>query len=100
MTSCPPRAPRAGHQVAGKRPSEEWALAIRAGAHPKPIAERLGHCSITTTLNTYGHLFPALDKELAGRLDDMARGSGVARLWNERPGETAARHQPKPGNHT
>lgn len=49
------------------------ALAITAGAHPKAISERLGHASITTTLNTYGHLFPALDEELAGRLDEMAR---------------------------
>lgn len=49
------------------------ALAIEAGAHPKAIAERLGHASITTTLNTYGHLFPAIDEELAGRLDEMAR---------------------------
>jgi integrase len=66
------------------------ALAIKAGAHPKAIAERLGHASITTTLNTYGHLFPALDEELAGRLDDMARESGVARLWHERPGNVVA----------
>jgi len=66
------------------------ALAIKAGAHPKAIAERLGHASITTTLNTYGHLFPALDEELAGRLDDIARGSGVARLWHERPGNVIA----------
>ena len=66
------------------------ALAIRAGAHPKAIAERLGHASITTTLNTYGHLFPSLDEELAGRLDDVARDSGVARLWHERGGSVVA----------
>jgi integrase len=51
------------------------ALAIKAGAHPKAIADRLGHASITTTLNTYGHLFPALDEELAERLDTMGRDS-------------------------
>jgi integrase len=54
------------------------ALAIKAGAHPKAIADRLGHASITTTLNTYGHLFPALDEELAERLDAMGRGSAGA----------------------
>ena len=68
------------------------ALAIKTGAHPKAIAERLGHASITTTLNTYGHLFPALDEELAGRLDDIARDSGVARLWHERRGNVVAIH--------
>lgn len=52
------------------------ALAIKAGAHPKAIADRLGHASITTTLNTYGHLFPALDEELAERLDAIGRPSG------------------------
>ena len=51
------------------------ALAIKAGAHPKAIADRLGHASITTTLNTYGHLFPALDEELANQLDAMGRES-------------------------
>jgi len=49
------------------------ALAIQSGAHPKAIAERLGHASITTTLNQYGHLFPALDEELAARLDNVGR---------------------------
>jgi integrase len=41
------------------------------GAHPKAIQARLGHASITTTLNTYGHLFPSLDVELADRLDPV-----------------------------
>jgi integrase len=45
------------------------ALAIVEGAHPKAIQARMGHASITTTLNTYGHLFPSLDVELADRLD-------------------------------
>lgn len=51
------------------------ALAIAAGAHPKAIQERLGHASITTTLNIYGHLFPALDEDLAARLEGMARAA-------------------------
>jgi integrase len=47
------------------------ALAIAQGAHPKAIQARLGHASITTTLNLYGHLFPSLDVELAEKLDDV-----------------------------
>jgi integrase len=46
------------------------AFAIQLGAHPKQIQARLGHSSITTTLDTYGHLFPGLDDELASRMDD------------------------------
>ena len=48
------------------------AVAIAAGAHPKMIQERLGHASITTTLDVYGHLFPSLDEDLVARLDQMA----------------------------
>jgi integrase len=57
------------------------AVAIAAGAHPKAIQARLGHASITTTLNVYGGLFPSLDEELADRLD-AARPSVVARSWH------------------
>ena len=45
-------------------------LLIEAGAHPKAIQARLGHSSISTTLNTYGHLMPSLDERLADALDD------------------------------
>ncbi|MEJ7582989.1 MAG: site-specific integrase [Acidimicrobiales bacterium] len=34
------------------------ALCIVLGAHPTAIQERLGHSSITVTLDRYGHLFP------------------------------------------
>jgi integrase len=57
------------------------AVAIAAGAHPKAIQARLGHASITTTLNVYGGLFPSLDEELADRLD-AARPAVVARSWH------------------
>jgi integrase len=43
----------------------------RRARTPKAIQARLGHASITTTLNLYGHLFPSLDVELAERLDDV-----------------------------
>ena len=41
------------------------ALAIAAGAHPKAIQTRMGHSSITVTLDRYGHLFPELDQAIA-----------------------------------
>jgi len=46
------------------------ALLIEQNEHPKVIQARLGHASITTTLNTYGHLFEGLDAAAADRLDD------------------------------
>jgi integrase len=39
-------------------------LLIAQGAHPKVIQERLGHASITTTMNRYGHLFEGHDDTL------------------------------------
>jgi integrase len=44
-------------------------LLIAQGAHPKIIQERLGHASITTTMNRYSHLFEGLDATLIDGLD-------------------------------
>jgi len=38
-------------------------------AHPKLIAARLGHSTITITLDRYGHLFPSVEEALAEQLD-------------------------------
>ncbi|MBW3601647.1 MAG: site-specific integrase, partial [Actinobacteria bacterium] len=53
-------------------------LAIAVGAHPAVIRDRLGHSSITTTIDTYGHLFPSLDEALAEGLDGLLRESLAA----------------------
>lgn len=47
---------------------------IRAGVNPKALQVRMGHASITETMDTYGHLFP----------DDMDLGRVPSRrsLWN------------------
>ena len=45
------------------------ALAIASGAHPKAIQVRMGHSSITVTLDRYGHLFPELDEAIAAAFD-------------------------------
>jgi integrase len=51
------------------------ALAIAQGAHPLAIKERLGHSSITVTMDTYGGLFPRLDEAIAEGLDEVLRRS-------------------------
>ena len=33
--------------------------------------QRLGHASITTTIDTYSHLYPSEQKSLANKLDDL-----------------------------
>jgi integrase len=47
------------------------ALLISQGAHPKAIQRHLGHQSITTTLDRYGHLFEDEDGKLVQGLDDV-----------------------------
>jgi integrase len=46
------------------------ALMIANGEHPKVIQERLGHASITITMDRYGKLYPDHDAEVAERLED------------------------------
>ena len=45
------------------------ALLIDQGAHPSVIASRLGHTSVRTVLDVYGHLFEGLDRHIADALD-------------------------------
>lgn len=40
-------------------------LALAAGIHPKVVSERLGHASITITLDTYSHAIPAMQETAA-----------------------------------
>ena len=50
-------------------------IAIAQGAHPKVIQQRLGHASIRTTLDRYGHVFPKLDEALAESLEALYQAS-------------------------
>jgi integrase len=57
------------------------ALLIAEGAPALAVMKRLGHSSITVTMNTYGHLFPALEEALTDRLDVAYRNeTGTSRL--------------------
>ena len=66
------------------------ALLIALGAHPKAILERLGHSSITVTLDRYGHLFPSLDEALTAGLEDL-RQRALADVARRPRGGTATR---------
>ena len=45
------------------------ALLIAQGEHPKVIADRLGHTSVRTVLDVYGHLYEGADQAAAEALD-------------------------------
>ena len=43
-------------------------LMLKAGVHPKVVQERLGHATISTTLDTYSHVLPGLQEAAANRV--------------------------------
>jgi integrase len=49
-------------------------LALAAGVHPKVVSERLGHASITITLDTYSHAIPAMQETAAELVADLVFG--------------------------
>jgi integrase len=52
-------------------------LLIAAGAHAKLVQERLGHASITTTLDLYGHVLPSTEAALVEALDGIYTGIAI-----------------------
>jgi hypothetical protein len=53
---------------------------IQAGYPPKMLQEIMGHVSITTTLDLYGHLYPGDMDRYADRLDSAADDAGKAKI--------------------
>lgn len=43
-------------------------LALQAGVHPKVVQERLGHSTISITLDVYSHVIPAMQEEAAAQV--------------------------------
>lgn len=48
-------------------------LALQAGVHPKVVQERLGHATISITLDVYSHAIPAMQEEAAVRVAGLVR---------------------------
>lgn len=49
-------------------------LALQAGVHAKVVQERLGHSSISITLDTYSHAIPAMQEDAAERVANLVFG--------------------------
>jgi len=45
-------------------------LMLKQGIHPKVVQERLGHSTISITLDTYSHVAPGLQEAAAKRFDE------------------------------
>ena len=50
-------------------------LALQAGIHPKVVSERLGHSTISITLDVYSHAIPAMEEEAAAKVAAMVDAS-------------------------
>lgn len=53
-------------------------LMLRAGVHRKVVSERLGHATVSITLDTYSHVLPDLQRDAAQALDRLL-GSAIRR---------------------
>ncbi len=49
-------------------------LLLQQGEHPKVVSERLGHSTITITMDLYSHVMPNMQKEAAQKLDNLLFG--------------------------
>ena len=49
-------------------------LMLRQGVHPKVVSERLGHATISITLDTYSHVLPGLQEAAARRFEEGLLG--------------------------
>ena len=52
-------------------------IMLKQGVHPKVVQERLGHSTISTTLDTYSHVAPGLQQAAAKCFDDILKKDSV-----------------------
>ena len=50
-------------------------LMLRAGVNPKIVSERLGHSTVSLTLDVYSHLVPGLQEAAARAFDNGTEDS-------------------------
>lgn len=53
-------------------------LLMPAGEHPKVVQERLGHSTITLTLDTYTHVVPGMQELASSRLETLLATPAIA----------------------
>jgi integrase len=51
-------------------------LSMQAGVHVKIVSERLGHSSVTITLDTYSHAISGLQRDAAEKVAALIPGLG------------------------
>ena len=51
-------------------------MMLAANVNPKIVQERLGHSSISTTMDTYSHTLPSLQADAAEKMDRLLAAQG------------------------
>jgi integrase len=51
-------------------------LMLSAGVNPKVASERLGHSTITLTMDTYSHVLPDMQQDAIDRVDPLLMAAG------------------------
>jgi len=77
-------APKSTHRASARPDHTHAALLIAVNTHPKVLQSRLGHSSIKTTLDIYGHLYEALDEVAMDRLEELMVGEIAHETRTER----------------
>ena len=54
--------------------------ALAGGLSPKIVSDRLGHASVSITLDTYSHVLPAMDEHAAAVISGLVLPSNVSNL--------------------
>ena len=50
-------------------------MALQAGKNPKVVSEALGHSSVTITWDTYSHVLPNMQDDLAIAVENLLKRS-------------------------
>lgn len=50
-------------------------LALEAGVHPKIVSERLGHSTVSLTLDVYSHAVPHMQQDAADQIAQLIFGA-------------------------
>src|SRR5579863_1134254 len=51
---------------------------LLAGVHPKVAQERLGHSTVSVTLDLYSHVTATMQEDAAAKIDAAFRGAKIA----------------------
>ena len=60
-------------------------LMLLQGVHPKVVRERLGHATISITLDTYSHVTPGLQEAAALRFEEGLTEAATAQIGQAVP---------------